>query len=74
MKNIVIIRYKRSGPINQGSHYKEDASFYCQGGEHEAKTLQSWLKDNLVDSMVFSQDEYEALPNEYPLEGLVEAK
>jgi hypothetical protein len=70
MKNIVVIRYKRSGPINQGSFHKEDASFFCHGGEHEAKILQSWLRDNLVDSMIFSRDEWEVLPNDYPLEGL----
>lgn len=69
MRNIVIIRYKRSASINQGSFHKEDASFYCQNGEHEAKTLQSWLKDNLVDCEVVDQTTFDTLPNDYPLDG-----
>jgi hypothetical protein len=72
MKNIVVMEYHRSGPINYGSHYKEDASFYCQGGEYEAKTLQRWLADNLIQSRVVSQAEWDALPNEHPLNQIVE--
>lgn len=69
MRNIVVIKYFRNASQNHGSHYKEDASFYCQNGEHEAKTLQSWLKDNLIESQIFDQKEWEALPEQHPLTG-----
>ena len=72
MRNIVVIEYHRSGPINYGSFHKEDASFYCQGGEHEAKTLHSWLKDNLINSRVVDQTEWDALPEDYPLNQIPE--
>lgn len=67
MRNIVVIKYHRNASQNYGSHYKEDASFCCMNGEHEAKTLRSWLKDNLIEAEIFSKDEWEMLPTEHPL-------
>jgi len=67
MKNIVVIKYKRSAAENYGAAHKEDASFYCQGGEHEAKTLQRWLYDNLIMAEVVDQIEWQSLPDEHPL-------
>ena len=65
MRNIVVIKYKRSSAVNQGCVDKIDASFYCQGGEFEAKTLVSWLKDNLVSAAQYSEEEWDKLPDEY---------
>jgi hypothetical protein len=67
MKNIVVIEYHRSEPINYGAHHKEDASFYCQGGEHEAKTLHRWLHNNLIQSKIVDQTEWDSLPTEHPI-------
>jgi hypothetical protein len=67
MRNIVVIKYKRSASINQGAFNKTEASFYCQNGEHEAKTLKTWLADNLITAEIFDQTEWDKLPDEYPL-------
>lgn len=69
MKNIVVIKYHRNASQNYGSHYKEDCSFYCQGGEHEAKTLQSWLHNNLIVSEIMDQAAWDKLPETHPLTG-----
>lgn len=68
MRNIVVIKYKRGSCDNYGCLAKEDASWYCQNGENEAKTLVRWLKDNLIEAKMFSQEEWEKLPSEYPLD------
>lgn len=72
MRNIVVIKYKRNASQNYGSFKKEDASFYCQGGEHEAKTLKSWLADNLIEAFQMDQVAWNELPEDYPVDNYAE--
>lgn len=65
MKNIVVMRYRRDSSQNYGCIDKTDRSWYCQGGEFEAKTLLRYLTDNLIEAKIVSQEKWDKLPDEY---------